>query len=188
MGNSQGIIFHTLFRPPNVSKTNFIGKLNTLVECAALTSCENIILGDLNLHLDKWDVWLQKFNDSLCQCNFTQIIDSPTYIHSRILDILCVRDTFSEAGCSPTILPSLSLLIYLSRLPANSSRLTRKNHRININDFRGDILNPDLIKHPHKTASLLSHQYFKTLCSILDRHAPVNRKQISLHPDKGFMN
>ena len=33
---------------------------------------------------------------------------------------------------------------------------TQKIHRININDFREDIVNSDLIKHPHRTASLLS--------------------------------
>ena len=85
MGNTQDIIFHTLYRPPNVSKAKFIGEFTTFVECAALTCCENIILGDLNLHLDKQDVWLQKFSDSLCQCNFTQIVDSPTHIHGHIL-------------------------------------------------------------------------------------------------------
>ena len=118
MGNTQDIIFHTLYRPPNVSKADFIGEFSTFVECAALTCCKNIILGDLNLHLDKQDVWSQKFSDSLCQCNFTQIIDSPTHIHGHILDVLCVRDAFAEAvrpkviGGSPTILPSLSLLIF----------------------------------------------------------------------------
>ena len=85
MGNTQDIIFHTLYRPPNVSKADFIGEFSTFVECAALTCCENIILGDLNLHLDKQDVWSQKFSDSLCQCNFTQISDSPTHIHGHIL-------------------------------------------------------------------------------------------------------
>ena len=49
-------------------------------------------------------------------------------------------------------------------------------------------MNSDLIKHPHKTASLLSHQYFNTLRKILDRHTPVNRKKVPLHPDKGFKN
>ena len=54
--------------------------------------------------------------------------------------------------------------------------------------IREDILNSDLIKHPHNTASLLSRQYFNTLCNILDRHLPVNRKKEPFHPDKGFMN
>ena len=87
MGNTQGIIFHTLYRPLNVSKADFIGEFSTFVECAALTCCENIVLGDLNLHLDKQDVWSQKFFDFLCQCNFTQIINSPTHIQGHILDV-----------------------------------------------------------------------------------------------------
>ena len=89
MGNTKDIIFYTLYRPPNVSKANFIGEFSIFVECSALTCWENIILGDLNLHLDKQDVWSRKFNDSLCQCNFTQIIDSPTHIHGHIRRFMC---------------------------------------------------------------------------------------------------
>ena len=89
-----------MYRPPNVSKANFIEDFSSFVEGAALSCCENVILGDLNLHFDKQDGWSQKFNDSLCQYNFTQIIDSPTHIHGHILDVVCVRDTFSKAVCA----------------------------------------------------------------------------------------
>ena len=65
---------------------------------------------------------------------------------------------------------------------------TRKIHKISITDFKEDILNFDLIKHPHRTASLLSHQYFNTLHGILDKHAPIKRKMAPVHPDKGFVN
>ena len=84
MGNSQDIIFHTVYRPPNVSKPNFIEGFSSFEKGAALSCCENITLGDLNLHLDKQDSWSQKFNDSLCQYNFAQIIiHSPTHIHGH---------------------------------------------------------------------------------------------------------
>ena len=63
-----------------------------------------------------------------------------------------------------------------------------KIHKIKITDFREDIVNSDLIKHPHTTASLLSHQYFNTLGNILDKHAPIKMKMAPLHPDKGFVN
>ena len=191
MGNTQDIIFHTLYRPPNVSKADFIVEFSTFVECAALTCCENIILGDLNLHLDKQDVWSQKFSDSLCQCNFTQIINSSTHIHGHILDVLCVRDTFSEAvigWISDHLAITFSVDIPI-KAPCNFRQVnTQKIHRININNFREDIVNSDLIKRPNKTASLLSHQYFNTLRNILDRHTPINRKKVPLHPDKSFMN
>ena len=59
-------MFHTLYRLPNVSKADFIKELSSFVEYAALTCCKNIILGDLNLQLDKQVVCSQKSNDSLC--------------------------------------------------------------------------------------------------------------------------
>ena len=65
---------------------------------------------------------------------------------------------------------------------------TQKIHKINITDFSEDILNSDLIKHAHTTASLLSCKYFNTLCNILDKHIPIKRKETPLHPDKGFLN
>ena len=65
---------------------------------------------------------------------------------------------------------------------------TQKIHKINITNFRKDILYSDLIKHPHTIANLLSHQYFNTLRNILDKHAPIRSKMTPLHPDKGFVN
>ena len=193
--NAQDIVFHTVYRPPNVSKANFIEDFSSFVEGAALSCCENVILGDLNLHLDKQDGWSQKFNDSLCQYNFTQIIDSPTHIHGHILDVICVRDTFSKALCTKVIagLSDHFAITFSVNIPIEvpckfRQVNTRKIHKINITDFKEDILNSDLIKHPHRTASLLSHQYFNTLRSILDKHAPIKRKMAPVHPDKGFVN
>ena len=51
-----------------------------------------------------------------------------------------------------------------------------------------DILKSDLIRCPYKTASLLSHQYFNTLRSLLDKHAPIMKKNIPRHAETGFMN
>ena len=133
-----GHFFHTMYRPPNNSKANLIENSSSFVEGAALSCCENTVLGDLNLSLDKQDSCLQKFNDSLSQYNFTQITDSPTYIHSHILDVICVRVTFSQAVCLKvtgggggggvcvTILPSYFRSIYLSKHPKNSGRLIHR--------------------------------------------------------------
>ena len=57
MGNAQDIIFYMVYSPPNVSKANFIEDFSSFVDGAALSCCANIILGDLNLPLDKQDGW-----------------------------------------------------------------------------------------------------------------------------------
>ena len=97
---------------------------------------------------------------------------------NHILDVVCVRDTFSRAVCA-MVTAGLSdhlaitfLVNILIKAPCKFRQVnTRKIHKINITDFRENILNSDLIKHPHTTASLLSHQYFNTLRNILDKHA-----------------
>ena len=50
-----------------------------------------------------------------------------------------------------------------------------------------DILKSDLIRCPYKTASLLSHQYFNTLRSLLEKHAPIMKKNMPRHAETGFM-
>ena len=92
------------------------------------------------------------------------------------------------AGLSDHLAITFSVNIPV-KAPCKISQVnTQKIHKINITDFREDILNSDPIKHPHRTASLLSHQYFNTLRNFLDKHAPIKKKMAALHPDKGFVN
>ena len=122
------------------------------LEGAALSGYENILLGDLNLHLDKHDTWTLKFYDILEQFSFTQLVNAPTRIQGHILDSLCVRDSFSWA-ISPKVIGGLSdhqaivfSLIFSVRESCKFQRVPIcKIHKINISDFRMDILEPDLI-------------------------------------------
>ena len=118
MGKCQNIIFHTVYRSPNVSKANFMRIFVPLFR-AYLSCCENIIL-----------------SDSFSEYNFTQIIYSPTHTHGNILDVICVRDIFSQAVCQK--------VMGGGGLPCKFRQVnTRKIHKINITDFREDILNSD---------------------------------------------
>ena len=106
-----------------------------------------------------------------------------------------MRDSFSWA-ISPKVIGGLSdhqaimfSLIFPVRESCKFQRISiRKIQKINILDFRADILKSDLIRCPYKTASLLSHQYFNILRSLLDKHAPMKKKNIPRHAETGFMN
>ena len=144
IGNGQDINFHTLYGPSDVSKSSF-------VEGAALSCCKSIIFSHLNLHLDKQDSRSQKFNDSLCQYKFTQIIDSQTHIQGFILDVVCVRDTFSQAVC-PKVTGGVGsdhlAIMFSVNIPIKAHCKyrkvnTRKMHKLNMSEFREDILNSD---------------------------------------------
>ena len=181
--------------PPNLSKSQFLDKFGMFLEGAALSGCENILLGDLNFHLDQHETWTLKFYDILKQFSFTQFVNTPTHIQGHIFDALCVRDSFSWA-ISPKIIGGLSdhqAIMFSLIFPVRESYKFQdvsihKIHKINILDFRTDILKSDLIRCPYKTASLLSHQYFNTLGSLLDKHAPIKKKNIPRHAKTGFMN
>ena len=192
---AKDVIFHVVYRPPNLSKSQFLDEFGMFLEGAALSGYENILLGDLNFHLDKHDTWTLKFYDILEQFSFTQLVNTPTHIHGHILDALCVRDSFSWA-ISPKVIGGLSdhqAIIFSFVFPVRESCKfqcvpIRKIHKINTSDFKMDILNSDLIRCPYKTTSLLSHQYFNTLRSLLDKHAPIMKKNILRHAETGFMN
>ena len=100
---AKDVIFHVLYRPPNLSKSQFLDEFGMFLEGAALSGCENILLGGLNFHLDQHDTWTLKFYDLLEQFSFTQLVNTPTHIQSHILDALCVRDSFSWA-ISPKVI------------------------------------------------------------------------------------
>ena len=180
---AKDVIFHVVYRPPNLSKSQFLDEFGMFLEGAALSGYENILLGDLNFHLDKHDTWTLKFYDILEQFGFTQLVNAPTHIQGHILDALCVRDSFSWA-ISPKVIGGLSdhqaiifSLIFPVRESCKFQRVPIRIHKINISNFRMGILKSDLIRCPYKTASLLSHQYFNTLRSLLDRHAPIMKKK-----------
>ena len=161
---AKDVIFHVLYRPPNLSKLQFLEEFGMFLEGAALSGCKHILLGDFNFHLDQHDTWTLKFYDLLEQLSFTQLVNTPTHIQGHILDALCVRDSFSWA-ISPKIIGGLSdhqaimfSLIFPVRESCKFQHISiRKIHKINILDFRADILKSDLIRCPYKTASLLSH-------------------------------
>ena len=196
--NTEGakdVLFHVLYRPPNLSNSRFLDEFGIFLEGTALSGCENILLGDLNFHVDQHDTWTLKFYDILEQFSFTQLVNTPTHIQGDILDALCVRDSFSWA-ISPKVIGGLSdhqaimfSLIFPIRESCKFQRVSmRRIPKINILDFRMDILKSDLIRCQHKTASLLSHQYFNTLRSLLDKYAPIKKKNIPRHAETGFMN
>ena len=122
---AKDVIFHVVYRPPNLSKSQFLDEFGMFLEGAALSGYENILLGDLNFYLDKHDTWTLKFYDILGQFSFTQLFNTPTHIQGHILDALCVRDSFYWAispkviGVYQTTRQSYSALSSLSGNPVS---------------------------------------------------------------------
>ena len=73
--------------------------------------------------------------------------------------------------------------------PAYHKTISYRNLKsINLDAFRRDILNSDLIICPADNTVDLANQYNSLLSSILDKHAPLKSKRVSCRPDNPWMS
>ena len=52
---AKDVIFHVLYRPSNLSKSQFLYEFGMFLKGANLSGCENILPDDLNFHQDQHD-------------------------------------------------------------------------------------------------------------------------------------
>jgi len=73
--------------------------------------------------------------------------------------------------------------------PADSKRniLYRYTRDIDILAFNDDIVKSELIANPKADLSQLCEQYYTTLKTLLDKHAPVKSKSINIKPPTPWM-
>ena len=74
------------------------------------------------------------------------------------------------------------MTVLLRSMRSNISHSSRNSHA------KSQYLHITILWAVSMTASLLSHQYFNTLRSLLDKHAPIMKKNIPRHAETGFMN
>ena len=121
-----------LSRPPpsivNKNTTNsFLDAWPMFLNKYAVTSKEVIIVGDLNLHLDKKDnLESRRFMSSLEECGLCQHVQEPTHAHGHILllDVLIIRNT-------STVIPNVTIME--PGLGGNDGKLPRDHFAVTFN-------------------------------------------------------
>ena len=63
----------------------------------------------------------------------------------------------------------------------------RKLQSINMETFKADIQNSDLIRYPKTNATELARQYDSVLYTLVNLHAPLVTKKISIKPPNPWM-
>ena len=86
---SSQLLAHVIYQPPSTSKSKFIEEFYCFMEATALSPHENIILGDVNIHLDSQNCWTDNFNTVLSDFDIIQHVSTPKHIQGHILDVLC---------------------------------------------------------------------------------------------------
>ena len=94
---SSQLLVHVIYWPPSTSKSKFIEEFTCFMEVAALWPHKNIILRDVNIHLDSQNCWTDNFNTVLWDFDFIQHVSTPMHIQGHILDVLCTSKSLTSS-------------------------------------------------------------------------------------------
>ena len=174
--------------PINVS--TFIEEFADYMESTILTPEPLLITGDINIHVDiPNDPDALKFLDLLDSLGLVQHVKTPTHRFGHTLDLIITREVNALVETTPisdcylsdhcTVLCNLTL-----RKPMLSVKEIsyRKIKAIDINAFKEDLKQSALCcEEPRELDDLVSR--YNSVCSdLLDKHAPIIKKTITVRP------
>ena len=141
-------------------------------------------MGDFNLRIDSSSSDTGRLSGILDSFDLHQYVDFPTHIHGHFLDLMICPPGCNVLSVSASDFPVAANL----QIPSNHSRTIlqtikyRKLQSINMEAFRADTKNSDLIRYPKTNATELALQYDSVLHTLINLHAPLVTKKISLKP------
>ncbi|XP_028519056.1 uncharacterized protein LOC114576505 [Exaiptasia diaphana] len=147
------------------------------------------------IEANKQNQSLDMFLELLDQFGLKQSVDTSTHKHGHTLDLVIARQS-DVLITSPQVsfqLPSdhavLTYTIEIPRLrPVKVLVNYRKLRSVNTKNLESDIQNSLLVAAPKVTLDELVEQYNATLKSIVDVHAPVKTRWLTIRPHAPWYN
>ena len=193
-GTSRFTILN-LYRPPGSDTAlKFFDEFQNILSSLTTTCQSLIITGEFNLHIDTSSRCTKVFHDILSSFDLQQLVSFPTHSHGHTLDLLiassaCAFRSVFQSDRISNHFTVIGVMSFLVPSPAYHKTISYRNLKsINLDAFRRDILNSDLIICPADNAVDLANQYNSVLSSILDKHAPLKSKRVSCRPDNAWMS
>ena len=147
------------------------------------------MVGDLNFHLDDFsNSHATQFKDILEAFNIKQLIKGATHAGGHTLDLLITSD---ELLVKHVVVgdPALSdhYAVYCNlclQKPQFAKKVVnfRKLRSIDIDSFHEDIWSSSLIQKQATDLDILTSQYDDVLRSLLDHHAPLKQRLVTVRP------
>jgi len=178
-----------LYRPPNTSLALFLEEFSTLLESVAVSPGKLILLGDFNIHVDNSeDTYAKQFLDIVKSFDLVQHVTEPTHKRGHILDLVITRSSDKFANIfidEPEISDhnSVAFVLDQSKPPLPSKVITyRKTKAIDREKFRDDIKDSFHSLKEYDNVDELADSYNSILNKLLEKHAPVKSKKVTIHP------
>ena len=176
--------------------TTFLDEFSSLLTDIVSSPCEILISGDFNIQVDDTSApYTSSFLSLLDSFGLTQHIDRPTHEGNHTLDLLISRQESRLISNFSIIDPILSdhfalvasLSVSVPKPTHQTTRTVRALKSINITQFRNDILQSDLYSAVPTSLSDYFQLFKSTLCSLLDKHAPMKTVSCSNKVRKPFI-
>ena len=152
------------------------------------------LMGDFNLRIDSSSSDTGRLSGILDSFDLHQYVDFLTHIHGHSLDLMICSPGCNVLSVSASDLISDHVSVVASlQISSNHSRTIpqtikyRKLQSINMEAFKADIQNSDLIRYPKINAAELSLQYDSVPHTPINLHAPLLTKKISIKPPNPWM-
>jgi hypothetical protein len=192
--NSSCVRFVLIYRPPpspqnGYTVSQFIAEFSDLLESQIASAGKILIGGDFNFHWDDLnnpDTVLIK--NVITSFNLTQHVSGATHTSLHTLDWILTRDTeniLTSTDVSSLITDHhlLKCTLKLARPPLPREVRTYRSYKsLDYAQLLTDIQSSDLIQNPNDSLCGLVEQYNNTLSNLLDKHAPLKTKVITIRP------
>ena len=149
---------------------------------------------DFNLRIDFSSSDAGRLSGILDSFHLNQYINFPTHIHGHSLDLMIcsLGCNVLSVSASDLISDHFSVVANLQIPSIHSLTIPqtikyRKLQSINMEAFKSDIQNSDLIRYPKTNATELPLQYHSVLRTLINLHAPLVAKKISIKPLNPWM-
>jgi len=144
-----------------------------------------LLVGDINIHLDDdMSTNTIKFNEILDAHNFTQHVQCPTHVDGHLLDVFLTGQSPSyvwkinmlpSGGLSDHSMITDSANLLKDGCDDTVTRCAQSWRSFDLGAFLHDLSQSVLVLLPPSDPDELFTEYYCTLTSLLDQHAPVRR-------------
>ena len=168
----------------------FLREFSDFISTLSSTSkTKLLIVGDFNFHFENlYDSGTARLKEILDFCNLDQYVNSPTHIKGHTLDLVIARASDNlvksvTVDCLMTDHVSILCKLNLRKPPFPKQQISyRKVKDINHDRFAADIKESlSAIKSSSDLTDIVN-KYNSSLRSILDSHAPLKSRMITIRP------
>jgi hypothetical protein len=183
-----------IYRPP-CSKNNkqgkelFLEEFGTILEDLITYRGHLLILGDFNFHWEcVSDTGTKLLAGLLDSMGLIQHVAESTHVSGHTLDLVMSRrdDNLLLAASVGSLMTDHHLINIEVNIPKPTFERTvlhfRKFKSINLDTFRSDVLNSELHQKCEDSLHGMVSQYNTVLRSIIDSHAPLKSRVLTLRP------